>query len=1054
MTRILHITDFHLNSKNLRDWNDTIKKIFIEKIIELNGASKINFVAFTGDLIDCGGSDFGDANTAFEKFRDEVIVPIIDAIDIPLENFLIVPGNHDVVRKNDSERDELGSQQYFVDPENVRSFMINAVDNNDFSGMKRMKPYKDFEKKLYQDIQIESKQTIFGSSFIYKDQNEIQSIGISCLNSSWRCYGNQDKGRLLIGEKQLTDHLNFIENTNFKIALLHHPLDSLSEIENSIVSQHMYKDFDLILIGDIHENSTTLVSGITGNAFVNISPSGLLNMRTDSSRYYNGFTLIDVDHIEPKICVTYFKYVHKLKKYLLNTEASGNDEGKFCQQIPEPQEKEDNRLINKILDSIKENHFTTIDNHMIGVRAEIEISSIKEAFVMPPINIGDSLNENESSLNLNQIIQSNHSQIFFGNKESGKTVLLYRLVREYVDEYQHIRKVPVYINLDELGNKEIQTAIREYLSCSSKEVKRLLDTKEITLLIDNLNYSESAKNIDKFRKVNRFSNEYDGIQIIATGEGNITNSLPPMEYVKYCEIPFKTYFIQNLGSKEIKSLLRMWSPQIDQLQLGEKLNKLVSDFKSYSLPSTAMSVSLFLWSTSNNEKKPINSAVLLEIYIETILEKLSEENIYRSTFDFKNKLQLLSKIAQEMLIANEDDYSLKYSEFIKVIETYLTDLVGFDYQSSVIADYFIKRKIFIQFKGDRVKFMYSCFFHYFLAKRMEFNQEFKQFILSEKEYFKFVEEINYYTGLTRSDKSLLELVLERFKLEFSKTDFVFDQLKDKWDKFFIIRDKDDHLDNEEDKFESVAKRTEIIKIKENRPSEKMMDEFQDKRLSSIKEPGKILKKNGDVNLETLLVILANVLRNSEGVEDINLKKDAYDMIVKYSMVWTVLYREYLLDYIIENKKLPRVFPMNVPVTRIFMDLPLFSQYGMFKHLGTGKLAPIILSKIKNDSLKLNYTESDLEAFFSVAMYADIKGKDFPTHLKNLIKRVKNNPVRDYLYYKLIHYYYSRTSIGSENEEIYIDLLTELKMRTQNLPSRMKDKVKKEIIKSKQKFLKK
>ncbi|HEA19516.1 hypothetical protein LCGC14_0710570 [marine sediment metagenome] len=1050
MIRIIHLTDFHLNKKNLDDWKSYIKKALIQKLSNIHDDGKITFIAFTGDLIDIGGKDFESAEMAFKFFKTEIITPILDALRLPIENFLIVPGNHDVVRDNDSIREELGNKAYFVNHQNISEFIKSAIEKEDFEGMKRMEPYKKFERELYKDVGVRSNITMFGSSFMLNENDTETSVGVACLNSSWRCYDENDKGSLLIGERQLISQTEFIDKALFKVCLLHHPLDALSDIENSIISSHIYKEFDLVLIGDIHENSTAMVSGVTGNSFVNIAASGLNDIRSDSRRYSNGFTIVDTDLVKNEICVKYFKYVHKSKSFVLDTDASGNDDGTFCQSIPDREEKIFAKTTQTILDSIKSNHYDLMDNHMIGVRAEIEVASIKEAFVLPPINRGNSLSEDDVCINLSQIVKSNNSHIFFGNKESGKTVLLYRLVREYVDEYQHIRRIPAYVNVDELGNKEIITAVREYLSCSIADVKELLENKEIVLLLDNLNYNEADKNVERLKRVNRFSEEYDGIQIIATGEGNISGSMPPMDYIKYCEIPFKKYFIQNLSAKEIKSIMKMWTPQINVTQLGERLDKLVSDFKSYALPSTAMSVSLFLWSTENNDRKPINSAVLLEIYVETILEKLNQENIYRNTFDFKNKLQLLSKIAQEMLINDEDDYSLKYSEFIRVIETYLNELVGFDYESSVIANYFLERKIFIRFKGDRVKFMYSCFFHFFLAKRMEFNADFKDFILSEKEYFKFSDEINYYTGLTRSDKALFETIFERFKNEFSKTDFVSDQLKGKWDKFFIIRNKDKSEENE--KYESVAKRTEIVQIKENRPSEKMMEEIQNRRLLDIREPGKILKKNGDVSLERLLLIMSNVLRNSEGVEDFSLKKDAYNTLIKYLLIWTVLYREYLLDYILTNKKLPQSFPNNMPVARILMDVPIFVQGGMFKHLGSAKLAPVILSKIKADSLGLNSTKSDLESYISVALYADVQGSGFPTHLKNFIKRVKNNPVRDYLHYKLAYYYYTRTSKGSSNEELYLGLLTDLRIKSQNLPGRMKEAVKKQIQDSKKKFL--
>lgn len=41
MIRILHLTDFHLNNRTLRDWNDFYKDSFFEKINEFQKEVKL-----------------------------------------------------------------------------------------------------------------------------------------------------------------------------------------------------------------------------------------------------------------------------------------------------------------------------------------------------------------------------------------------------------------------------------------------------------------------------------------------------------------------------------------------------------------------------------------------------------------------------------------------------------------------------------------------------------------------------------------------------------------------------------------------------------------------------------------------------------------------------------------------------------------------------------------------------------------------------------------------------------------------------------------------------
>src|SRR5690554_3216453 len=98
MIRILHLTDFHLNNKTLKDWNDFMKAPFLKKIKEINDAQNIDLVVFTGDLIDKSGVDFKEkddtdkpATKSFKIFKDEIINPILEILNLDISRFIICP---------------------------------------------------------------------------------------------------------------------------------------------------------------------------------------------------------------------------------------------------------------------------------------------------------------------------------------------------------------------------------------------------------------------------------------------------------------------------------------------------------------------------------------------------------------------------------------------------------------------------------------------------------------------------------------------------------------------------------------------------------------------------------------------------------------------------------------------------------------------------------------------------------------------------------------------------------------------------------------------------
>lgn len=72
------------------------------------------------------------------------------------------------------------------------------------------------------------------------------------------------------------------------------------------------------------------------------------------------------------------------------------------------------------------------------------------------------------------------------------------------------------------------------------------------------------------------------------------------------------------------------------------------------------------------------------------------------------------------------------------------------------------------------------------------------------------------------------------------------------------------------------------------------------------------------------------------------------------------------------------------------------------------------------------------------------GNDYEKDIRYLIKSVKRNSVQDYLLLKLVDYYKYRTKKGSEEEKLYLNLVSDLRIKNEKLPKRLKDQVMKFI----------
>ena len=1028
MIRIIHFSDFHLNKQNLEHWNYFVKDSIIKELKRIHEELNIDLVFLTGDLIDKGGAGFSTINEAFVLFKKNIIDPILSSIDLPIERFLIIPGNHDLNKKLEEEWEDDGLKTYLSTTDKIQDFIKKGKDG-DYKGFKRVKSFKDFEEKLYAGFS-KCQLSPFDSNFILDINGK--KVGISCLNSSWRCYdSHKDKGIILVGDTQIANANIFLNDCEVKIALIHHPYDWISSVEQKVIHSHLHNNFNMMFIGHVHEGETSVETNFAGSLFVNVAPGALTEIRSDSRRYSNGFVIVDYDEDEKSVSCTYRRYHHLNKKFVDNTDLGDN--GKLHFDIPPQKRLKQISSSKDHLKTIINVRFDEMNEHLISIGSDLGPKTIKDCFVLPNISQQLMIEKKdgvleEKNLKLQDILNLEKDILLFGTKESGKTILLFRLIHEYIDRFEFKKVIPVYMDFLEIGNREIESCIKSYLNCGPDDLEIILQNRDIVLLLDNIQW-DNREYTHQIKKLSNFRDKYDlnkkdrRIKIIATGSTE-TPGIIPSDF-DLPNLKFDIYFIENLHTSQIKGLIGKWSQSKDTDDVDKRLEKIVSNFKSFALPRTAMSVSLFLWTMENKERKPINNATLLDIFLEIVLEKIHGEEIYRERFDVENKMMLLGHIAAKMLEKKLDNYCLLYSDLVKVVDDYLTKEVGFEFDSQRLVDYFLNRKIFVKYQRNKVKFRFSCFFQFFLAKRMVYNEEFKDYIIGEDIYHNYVNEIDFYTGLVRSDKKLLNELHKRFTKEFLP-----------YQSLLKTINIDTHFNTER----PIIKNVTINNVRKARPTEELLEEQTDKLLESLPNPEIIFSKEQRKTLELLIVIMSNALRNLEGVEDLKLKKTIYEDIINNTLIFILLYQFVIVEYYKRFNSLPPNVPKDYNLSLLLRNIPFHVQLGMSSHLATIKLAPIILDKIIRDNKGNSITGTDIEKFLSVFLYSDIQGQDYPKYLNKFIKAVKNNAVMDYTFYKLWNYSFTRAKPGSTNEETFLNLLATLKLKTEDLPKKLKDKV--------------
>lgn len=1031
MIRIIHVSDLHLE-KEIPSFE---KAAIIQALAEdlKNQIDENTILFFTGDLIDKGGYNFSDKPNAFFAFEKVFIDPILKENPSLKGKIFVVPGNHDVFRDKIDKYSESGLKSELYSVKGLDSFIQeNRLKSKHLD---RLEDYKSWESDFYK--RYNSKEST-NFEFSYKLNIGKYKVGITCLNTAWLCKDEFDKENLLLGKNQIENSLAKINDCQVKLALSHHPLEFFKEFDKETLKIAIYRNYDIFFTGHVHELSSSYTSDLLGNIFVSIANSTIGDFPKER-KYINGYTIVDLEPNQ-KIITHYRKFIETHSNFVPNTDI-GTEDGKKTFPILKDEKLEVFEANQQIIESIESRFCEKLNDDIIMSSSNTSVNcSIDNLFVEPTILNSPQRNlkkEDTIRYSIDTILNSSENYVIYGMKESGKTILLDKMFLESVRRFNQFNKIPILLKYSNFKKKKILRVIREFLGISSSEIDNFLSNNESILFIDDIYFNNNdSYQIDSLKNLVL---KYSKIQLVASADLILENVIPT-DYLDHNDVlNANITFIQNFNSKEIKQLIQKWYVG-KEVDLQENMQRLIKSFTDFGLPKTPLSVTLFLWIFEKQEKKPINNSVLVELFIENLLEKTNIENIYSDTFDFTNKKRLLSFVAKYMHDNGDSDYSyaVDYVDLLGYFKDYLEG--RFPYQPQKVLDDFIKRGILTYHDDNFIRFKSAFFFHYFLALHFDYDPSFKEEVFTGDRYLSFIEEITYYTGLKRDDLRVLNFTQEKLNEAFGEFN---NNIRNNHDKVDRV------LESKKDK--TVTFQIDEKKA-ENKLSEKQIDEIYDDSLSAI-PVSKTIEKKDITNkttrrlIDKVLKLACNVLKNSEDVDDFESKKRAYQNTLISSISFLMQYRDSLINHYIKFKKQPEHFPKNIDFLLFIRIIPLIHQVVIYNWMGTQKLRPVITDKIKSDITTLNV--SDFEKFISVFIHGDVRGTDYPQIIKKFVKSTKYNYLKDLSYLKIMSYYHLRNN-GIELDNFYLKLMADIKQDIGHLDKRNKSKFMKNLADDKKK----
>ena len=942
--RILHIGDYHYKSTRNSQFDQN--KLVENLIKSLKNKAPLDFIIFTGDLVQSGEKleDFNSANASLlNRLSQELSVPDM--------NVILCQGNHDINRRETTQavisffdkcksNDELN--QYFSNQD--KDFLHSLFPSNNYLSFitEKFSNTKDIIKPLYS---------------IHKRNCEGKSIGIVTLNTSWLSSGfRNDYGFLQLPTNAVKEAVNEVKGSDFKIILLHHPLDNLKEL-NYIELQHLiHGEFDLMLSGHLHREQ--IITQYFGN-------NGIFWNTTQATLTYDyegeiGYSIINYNLNElESISIDRGHYVKRENSFI--------DLPAVVVNIPVGTEKANQ---NKIRKKIIDKYFTElhIANQLLLNIDDNEDGSFVKLFT-PPVLTNTDAEVNPSDklafINYTNLFNAETNYLIFGKDKCGKSSLLKRVQLHLLKNYFTNGIVPLYIDYKAFeyfnGQLDITKQIAKYYEINNQDAQNIISNNRIILLIDNLNnYNQIHDQVLEFIRKN------ENVKFAACSDYVASRVYAEI----FDDLDYEKIFFKDLTRKEI----RLYTDKQENIRLSDKeevIERITKLCKELQLPVNYWTISLILliYKKSNNDYSK-NLFSILDLCVDEILNK-KQLTFSKNALNFEQYKDLCSQIAHFLLVNYiKFTYGASYEDLIQFISNYIKKNPRISAETKEVLDDLLDTGILKKRNDNNYTFRLNGIFEYFLAYFIKENESFKNEIITDDSiYLSFTNELEIYSGFNRKDENFLRLI-------FNKTKLVFDD---------IIKNKipDGDIDNalnskigEANEFADTIRNLKLGGPFSHETQDLIKDQIEPIATDSevhLKHQYDLANMNYEP-LEKYIHILSRVFKNSDSIENYDLVEQIFDYIIEANVALGIVLideiesiaKEENLKHYSEDKDYVIGEEMMQLMSRL---LPIVTQINIFNGIGHLNMQKIIQEKI--NLLQKDKKENQFKLFILYCLLMDI-----------------------------------------------------------------------------------
>lgn len=980
---LIHISDIH--TVNSSDHGRVIDAL-CQDIADLHREEKINAILCTGDI-----ANRGDTSSEAISMQEKIIRKIIGATEGEAV-FMSCPGNHDInLKKRNPVFEPIFAS--IVSSEKANELLENSL-RTDIPGIwEHLDGYISLSQKIDQDSYKKNK--LYTTKKI--EHNGVK-IGIASLNSAWRTLGggDKDRGQLFVGETQIESAVKDIEDCEIKIAMLHHTLEWLNSDEKNKCQLILATSFDLLLCGHNHNNSACNLTSNIGT--LNISNTGCIY---ETRTYFNGYSLIKINQPAGHITIKAREYYSQRGVFDISPRFSANG------LLELPMRKRAASGLLRIPKAAISAACAKANSKLLSASAsEVAPKQISSIFVEPPLakvserkfSALEGLNgaQEKESTTLTEISKLSSDLLLIGKRESGKTTLINHIAVNCFMEFHASAIAGLTIDMSTLYKDTIAAALSQAIDFLDNEITKaelieILKLGHALVIFDNI----SIHNSNHIKIIRQFCESYPNCRYIyATAEEiqdelNIdTPNLMPRETTHI--------YIHSFKSKHTKELVQKWFGRHDA-EPEKKLTLIKKLLSKLNVPQTPFLISVLLWVIEQQpQAKLINQASAIEALVDGLLEKFTESKS-RSNYDSNIQSHFLSEFSHHLDQQNKE--WIESNEFESFVTKYF-QIRGLPALIRGFTEELLKKGLIYENNG-LITFKFDCFRAFFLAKKLSENRDLLDKSLKPMNIVRYATELDLLTGLHRDRKEIL--ISARTCCEELLTESGLDTDLSLFEAQGVERGL---LNNSET----------LSNIESNILNEPMNLEERDERINDVEVTSEASLDHNHARKRQLrqdtskqayfvsaLKTYSNILRNSELIDDIDLKESALSYALE---LWSKLI---ITTYeIIRNTKLselpekadtglgeltPSEFEK---IARLLMPQAISAI--MTESLATPKLEKFVLDEARSPTPVIKFLATML-------CTENINSASIEVIKNNLKSLCKNNIAIQAIFIKLVTMYY-------------------------------------------------